>query len=108
VEKSFLAYDDDQVPSVPHFFATYCNDSAPLKEINDTLRDFRQWPKWSPWLIMEPDAVLTYTDRQGQVGATYAWAGHLVGAGSMELVEVHDDSLKMELNFYRPFRSCKQ
>jgi len=23
-EKSFLAYDDDQEPSVPHFFATYC------------------------------------------------------------------------------------
>jgi len=28
VEKSFLAYDDDQVPSVPHFFATYCNETA--------------------------------------------------------------------------------
>lgn len=24
VEKSFLAYDDDQEPSVPHFFSTYC------------------------------------------------------------------------------------
>ena len=79
--------------------------NAPLKEINDTLRDFRQWPKWSPWLVMEPDAVLTYTDRQGQVGATYAWAGHLVGAGSMELIEVHDRCLKMELNFRKPFKS---
>ena len=79
--------------------------NAPLQEINDTLRDFRQWPKWSPWLIMEPDAVLTYTDRQGQVGATYAWAGELVGAGSMELIEVHDTCLKMELNFRKPFKS---
>jgi len=26
VEKSFLAYDDDQEPSVPHFFSTYCKE----------------------------------------------------------------------------------
>jgi effector-binding domain-containing protein len=81
---------------------------APLRQVNDTLRDFRQWPKWSPWLIMEPDATLTFTPRQGQVGATYAWAGMLVGAGSMELLEVHDESLKMDLQFVQPFRSSAQ
>ncbi len=77
----------------------------PLKEIQDSLRNFKQWPKWSPWLIMEPDAALTYSDRQGQVGANYGWSGVLVGAGSMELTQVQDDALKMGLHFVKPFKS---
>ena len=77
----------------------------PIKEVRDTLKNFKEWPRWSPWIVMEPDATLTYSDRQGQVGATYGWAGVLIGAGSMELMEVRDDELKMELNFVKPFKS---
>jgi effector-binding domain-containing protein len=54
---------------------------------------------------MEPDAAVTYSDRQGQVGATYGWSGVLVGAGGMELMEVHDDALKMQITFVKPFKS---
>ena len=79
--------------------------NAPLQKVKDSLRDFKQWPKWSPWIIMEPDATLTYSDRQGQVGATYGWSGILVGAGSMELMEVNEKHLKMQINFLKPFRS---
>jgi predicted transcriptional regulator YdeE len=79
--------------------------NAPLKKVKDTLRDFKQWPKWSPWIIMEPDATLIYSDRQGHVGATYGWSGIVVGAGSMELMEVQDRQLKMQINFLHPFRS---
>ncbi|WP_295418261.1 SRPBCC family protein [Sulfurovum sp.] len=78
---------------------------APLQKVKDTLRDFKQWPKWSPWIIMEPDATLAYSDRQGQVGATYGWSGTLVGAGSMELMEVNDRHLTMQIVFVKPFRS---
>lgn len=77
----------------------------PIKEVKDSLKNFKEWPKWSPWIVMEPDATLTYSDRQGQVGATYGWAGVLIGAGSMELMEVREDELKMELNFVKPFKS---
>lgn len=77
----------------------------PLEAVQNSLRDFKQWPKWSPWLIMEPDAALTYSDRQGQVGANYGWSGVLIGAGSMELTEVHSDALKMQLYFVKPFKS---
>ena len=79
--------------------------NKPIETVRNSLRDYKQWPQWSPWLIMEPDATLTYSDRQGQVGATYGWSGVLVGAGSMELMEVHDDALKMQLNFVKPFKS---
>ena len=79
--------------------------NAPLKTLKDSLKNFKEWPKWSPWLIMEPDAAVTYSDRQGQVGATYGWSGILVGAGSMELMSVHDKLLEMELIFVKPFKS---
>ena len=77
----------------------------PIKEVRDSLKNFKEWPKWSPWIIMEPDATLTYSDRQGQVGASYGWSGVLIGAGSMELMDVHDNELKMQLNFVKPFKS---
>lgn len=77
----------------------------PLQTVHDALRDFKQWRTWSPWLIMEPDATVAYSDRQGQIGATYGWSGILIGAGSMELMEVHDTRLKMELMFVEPFRT---
>lgn len=79
--------------------------NAPLKKVKNSLADFKQWSKWSPWLVMEPDAALTYSDRQGQVGATYGWAGVLVGAGSMELLKINDHILEMEIIFIKPFKS---
>ncbi len=79
--------------------------NTPLQKVKDSLRDFKQWSKWSPWIIMEPDATLTYSDRQGQVGATYGWSGILVGAGSIELMEVNEKHLKMQITFVKPFRS---
>jgi effector-binding domain-containing protein len=79
--------------------------NAPIKTLRDSLKNFKEWPKWSPWLVMEPDATVTYSDRQGQVGATYGWSGILVGAGSMELMGVHDDLLEMEIVFVKPFKS---
>ena len=35
VEKSFLAYDDDQEPSVPHFFATYSKETRKNEPFKD-------------------------------------------------------------------------
>jgi len=77
----------------------------PIKEVRNSLINFKEWTKWSPWIIMEPDATLTYSDRQGQVGANYGWAGLLIGAGSMELMYVSDHELKMDLHFVKPFKS---
>ena len=79
--------------------------NASAKTLRDSLKNYKEWPKWSPWLVMEPDATVTYSDRQGQVGATYGWSGILVGAGSMELMGVHDDLLEMEIIFVKPFKS---
>jgi len=78
---------------------------APLTSIRDSLTNFRQWPAWSPWLIMEPEAQLTFNEKQGQIGAAYEWQGKLVGAGSMELVGIEEQRLEMDLQFIKPFKS---
>lgn len=73
--------------------------------IHAILTDFHEMQKWSPWLIIEPDATVTFSDLQGDVGASQTWQGELVGAGSMELTEVHDALLVYRLQFLKPFRS---
>jgi len=79
--------------------------NASVKTLKDSLTNFKEWIKWSPWLVMEPEATVTYSDRQGQVGATYGWSGILVGAGSMELMGCHDGFIEMEIVFIKPFKS---
>lgn len=69
------------------------------------LSDFRNWPTWSPWLILEPSCPLTYRGTQGQLGASYEWDGHIIGAGSMILSAKDADRIDMELHFLRPFKS---
>ena len=78
---------------------------VPIKTVRDNLKNFKNWPHWSPWIVMEPDATLTYSDRQGQVGATYGWSGVLIGSGSMELLEVNEHKLSMVIHFLKPFKS---
>lgn len=79
--------------------------NAPLETVKASLCDYKQWPRWSPWLICEPDAGVEYSDLQGGVGASYQWSGDLIGAGGMELASVTDEQLDMQLNFLKPFKS---
>ncbi|MCG6869256.1 MAG: hypothetical protein LJE91_11180 [Gammaproteobacteria bacterium] len=44
---------------------------APTEKVHAALADYREWPGWSPWLIMEPETRLVYSDRQGEPGASY-------------------------------------
>lgn len=78
---------------------------ASRDRIIEVLSDFTQWPAWSPWLIMEPDTRLEYHGTTGDVGASYSWSGELVGAGTMTLETKHPDSLEMQLEFLKPWKS---
>ncbi len=73
--------------------------------VRPAIEDFRQWPTWSPWLCMEPDAKMTYHGKAGETGHGYDWDGDLVGAGGMRLASNEGNQLKMDLNFLRPFKS---
>jgi len=79
--------------------------NKPAADVKASLIDFRQWPIWSPWLIMDPESQLNFSELQSQVGANYNWDGKLTGAGEMELKDITDQQLSLKLQFKRPFKS---
>ena len=78
---------------------------APVSKVRPAVDNFDEWPKWSPWLCMEPDAKLNVYGTPGQSEHGYSWEGDLVGAGSMRLASVKEESLDMDLEFLKPFKS---
>lgn len=79
--------------------------NAPISKVRDSLINYRQWPKWSPWLIMEPESKLNFSTHQSQVGAGFDWDGELTGKGEMKLTEISENELMMALEFIKPFKS---
>lgn len=78
---------------------------APLEKVRAILSDFTQWPAWSPWLIMEPEAKVTIGDNN----SNYEWDGKRIGSGNMALLgeEPSDNGhcLQYSLNFLKPWTS---
>ena len=79
--------------------------NADENKVRSVIENFREWPKWSPWLCMEPDAELVYQGEPGQIGHGYQWRGEITGAGGMEITEISDRGYDMALNFIKPFKS---
>ncbi|EGR1563025.1 transcriptional regulator [Vibrio alginolyticus] len=69
------------------------------------LKNFNNWPSWSPWIILEPSCELTFSDNQGHVGAGYQWNGQRIGTGAIVLESTQEHRLDMELHFFRPIKS---
>ncbi|MCK5896591.1 MAG: SRPBCC family protein, partial [Cocleimonas sp.] len=78
---------------------------APIATLHASLINYRQWEAWSPWLIIEPDATLNYSDTQGEVGCSYHWEGALIGSGDMTLKKIAKTRLDMQITFLTPFKS---
>lgn len=77
---------------------------APVEKVRDIIRDFTQWPTWSPWLSTEPDCDLTYADD----GKSYRWDGEIIGSGEMKLLREEEQSLWYDLFFYKPWKSSSK
>ncbi len=78
---------------------------APEAKVRPAIEDFAEWPKWSPWLCMEPDAKLSYTGTPGQVGHGYTWQGEITGEGGMEIATIEGSTIRMDLHFLKPWKS---
>jgi effector-binding domain-containing protein/uncharacterized protein YndB with AHSA1/START domain len=77
---------------------------ADQETVFDALTDYKSWPKWSPWLMHEPETKLEFGEDNGQ--AWYAWDGQFVGSGKMQLVGVDaPNRIDNDLFFYKPFKS---
>lgn len=78
---------------------------APASLVRETVADFNTWPSWSPWLLMEPDASVTYQGKPGELGHGYDWEGEKVGAGGMILTALDANRLESKLTFLKPWKS---
>ncbi len=79
--------------------------NAPVDDVLPLTRDYNQWPAWSPWLCMEPDATVQFHGTPGEVGHGYSWSGELVGAGEMHTTAHEGTVHNMDLKFLKPFKS---
>ncbi len=83
--------------------STLINSDA--KKVLELLTDFQNWPSWSPWLIVEPQCALEFSQEQGVVGSSYSWNGEIIGSGKMWLRDISNSHIKLDLEFYKPFKS---
>ena len=79
--------------------------NASAERVRPALSDFAEWPKWSPWLCMEPNATLNVAGSPGTTDHGYDWDGELVGAGRMQMTSIDASRQEMDLHFVRPFKS---
>ncbi len=83
--------------------------AAPLDSVFATILDFKSWPEWSPWLMHEPEAKLTYSENYQAENGFYNWEGKVVGAGKLTHLKINPGvSIKQQIEFLRPFKSTNQ
>lgn len=82
---------------------------APPQRVFEAIADYRTWSTWSPWLIAEPTAQVTVSEKPSSVGSVYAWHGQVTGQGELEHKKLVPDAvIEDELRFIKPFKSiCK-
>ena len=74
---------------------------APPSMVFTVLNGFKQFPQWSPWAELDPNATTTLEGAPAGVGAKMSWAGNAeVGTGSQEILESTPHSqIKLRLTF---------
>jgi effector-binding domain-containing protein len=61
---------------------------APAATVYTVLNGYRQFPRWSPWAELDPEATTTLEGPALGVGAKMSWSGNDdVGTGSQEIIE---------------------
>jgi hypothetical protein len=81
--------------------------AAPAGVIFSFVNDFREWPKWSPFVKYDPQAKLTYEGPATGVGSVYKWDGNKqAGSGIASIIESRAGELvTIKLEFLRPFKA---
>ncbi len=75
---------------------------APAEKVFATVRDFKKWGRWSPWVIAEPDCQISFSED----GKSYSWDGEIIGSGEIAVTgEVASRSIDYQLTFLKPWKS---
>lgn len=79
--------------------------NAPAEVVYPAIHDFKKWVEWSPWLLMEPEAKVTFSDD----GKSYEWEGDRLGSGNMHRkTESENEHIDFDLNFIKPWKSANK
>lgn len=79
---------------------------APEQVLYNTVNDFREWPRFSPWLEQDSLATITYGDKTSGIDSKYAWDGEILGIGSMTTLNaIENKSIEQRIDFVEPFES---
>lgn len=73
-----------------------------IKDIMDKVGDFRAWHLWSPWACLDPDTLAESSKDH------LSWQSKFTSTGSMKIIHATDNSLDIELQFIKPFKSKAQ
>jgi len=76
--------------------------NAPVENVYPKLSDLNHWIRWSPWLILEPEAKVTVRDD----AKYYEWEGNRTGSGHMTITsEKENEAINLDLVFLKPWKS---
>lgn len=92
--------------SVPFTVKRQILINAPVEKVFQQVADLSAMQRWSPWLVMEPNALTKLSGPSGQVGAQHYWQGEIIGEGHMEISALEKNQrIKTELQFLKPWKS---
>lgn len=75
---------------------------APPAAIFEQINELKNWPNWSPWYKLDPEAKIVYSEPSSGLNAWYTWDSNNknVGKGKMTIVEIQENAyIKTKLEF---------
>jgi effector-binding domain-containing protein len=80
--------------------------NVPVEKAFSTVIDLKSWTEWSPWIVMEKSAAITYNGETGKPGSSFSWKGNLVGSGTLTINSItENEKVDMTVAFKEPFPS---
>ncbi len=78
---------------------------APPRRVFAAINDLRNWPSWSPWAKLDPNAKTHYEGPAAGPGAAFEWSGdRTVGAGRMTITDSQPgERVQLKLDMRKPF-----
>jgi len=84
--------------------------NQPKEKIFDYIRILKNQEQYSEWLKADPNLNPVITGTDGAVGAIQKWKSEdkNVGEGEQEIKAITEDSIEMELRFFKPIEGVCQ
>ena len=80
--------------------------NAPRERIYQTITDYTNMTKWSPWQMYDSAMKTETFGTQGQIGAGYKWKSDKIGEGQMTTVGLKEnEKINIQLIFGAPMSS---